>query len=120
MGLFGFFKKKKTVCDTDVSLDDILLFDKLDEQIEKYNEIRDFKPKWALYEEIYAQLVNMENCGKIARERKKKPISYLQQIIENDGPEYIYTIKFWPIWDEQRKYEIGVCVRGNPLLKRLK
>lgn len=118
MGLFDFFKKKKAVYDKDIILDDILLFDKLDEQIKKYNKLRGFLEKWPLFEEIHTQLVNLENDGKIRR-AGKKPISYLKEIIEHDGPEYAYVIEFWPIWDEQRKYEIGVCVRGDPLIKKL-
>lgn len=120
MGLFDFLKKKKVVSNNDISLDDILLFDKLDVLIEKYNKVRDFNAKWSLYREIYAQIVNLETSGKIAKAKTKKPISYLQQILDNDGPEYSYTIKFWPIWDNKRKYEIGVCVRGNPLVRKIK
>ncbi len=119
MGLFDFFKKKKAVSNNDFALEDVLLFDKLDEQIEKYNKLKDFNSKWILYEEIYAQIVNLEIVGKIKRERTKKPISYLKQILVNDGPEYCYIIQFWPIWDKKRKYKIGVCVRGEPLLKKL-
>ena len=119
MGLFDFLKRKKAVSNNDVALEDILLFDELDGQIEKYNKLSDYLEKRTLYKEIYAQIVKLETDGKIARERKKKPISYLEQILQNDGPEYIYTIKFWPIWDNKRKYEIGVCVRGNPLLRKL-
>lgn len=104
----------------DITSDDILLLDKLDGQIEKYNKARDFNEKRLLYKEIYDQILNLEIGGKIARERTKKPISYLWQILDNDGPEYCYTIKFWPIWDNNRKYEIGVCVRGDPLVRKIK
>ncbi len=102
IGLFDFFKKKKAVSNKDLASEDVLFFDKLDEQIAKYNELKDFDSKWLLYEEIYAQIVNLESIGKIKRERTKKPISYLKQILVNDGPEFCYVIQFWPIWDKKK------------------
>lgn len=116
------YKKVLLICkNKDSVLDDAsLLFDKLDEHIARYNKLSNsINEKWTLYNEIYTQIINLEIEGKIASEHTKKPISYLQDILNNDGPEYSYVIKFWQIWDYSRKYEIGVCVRGEPILRKL-
>lgn len=123
------YNKLKSVCkNKDNIADDELIFDKLDVQIEKYSKFKsfeylnsnDYNEKRKLFWVIHAQLVDLEKDGKIAREKDKKPINYLRQIIENDGPEFCYTIKFSPIWNDMREYKIGVFVRGEPLLKKLK
>lgn len=123
------YNKLQLICkNKEYIADDELIFDKLDGQIEKYSEFKgikylnsdDYNEKKELFWVIHTQLVNLEKDGKIAREKGKKPINYLQQIIENDGPEFCYTIKFRPIWNDMREYQIGVCVRGEPLLKKLK
>lgn len=121
MGLFDFFKTKKAKMNND----DVLIFDKLDKQIKKYNRMRDRRmrdriSKGEFFWKLYDQIVELENNGKIAREPGKKPISYLKELGYNDGPEYLYIIKFWPIWDKNRKYEISLCVRAEfPIIKKL-
>lgn len=40
-------------------------------------------------------------------------------ILDNDGPEYALTIGFYNPYKSKVTYEIGVCVRGTPLLKRI-
>ena len=47
-------------------------------------------------------------------------ISYLKEIMANDGPEYALIIEFYSKSFPKRKYRIGVCVRGEPLIEKIK
>ena len=71
----------------------------------------------ALYNSIYERLLELEKEDEIVREAGKKGLSYLHELLMNDGPEYSYTIVFWHKNDSARKYKIGVCVRGLPICK---
>lgn len=114
-------EKILSICNNlDTVNDNLVIFDEIDEQNHKYNKLKDFLEKWSLFEKIYEKLVALELEGKITRDYGKKPISYLMAIIENDGPEYSYIIEFSPTWDNPRIYKVGVCVRGVPLLRRVK
>lgn len=115
------YKRIKLICQNkDNYLYDELIFNELDNQIVKFANLNEYNEKTKLFCEMYAQLVDMEKTGKIVREKGKKPISYLRQIIDNDGSEFCYTIKFKPIWNDKREYQVGVCVRGDPLLRKIK
>ena len=61
----------------------------------------------------------MEKSGEIVLEPDTKGLLYLRDVLENDGPEYTYTIIFWQKGNTYKKYRIGVCVRGWPILKRI-
>ena len=52
-------------------------------------------------------------------QKQKYNISYLKTILDNDGPKYALTIGFYNPYRSKMIYEIGVCVRGTPLLKKL-
>ena len=96
-------------------------FDKLDKMISEYNSIssHDFMKKYDYYQIVYKYILSLKNENKIESDPNKKSLSYLQEIIDNDGPEYAYTITFKPVSDETVVYEIGVCVRGVPLLRKI-
>ena len=71
----------------------------------------------AMYNSIYERLLEMEKEGGIVLEPGKKGLSYLHELLMNDGPEFCYTIVFWNKDDSTRKYKIGVCIRGLPICK---
>lgn len=73
-----------------------------------------------LFWSIHERLVEMERSGEIETEVGKRPMTYLKTLLENDGPEFAYTIVFWEKGKEEEKYKIGVCVRGTPMVKRVK
>ena len=79
-----------------------------------YNPRRD-----ELFWEIYEELLELEQNGEIVSEADKRPISYLRELLCNDGPEWSYTIEFWPKSNPENRYLIGVCVRGAPIIRKL-
>ena len=79
----------------------------------------EFRKYNGLFWELYDAALEFEKCGKIKREPGKKSIGYLKEILENDGPEYCYTIEFQTIGEAENRYRIGVCVRGWPLLEKV-
>ncbi len=95
-------------------------FDFLDEQINEYSRIEEgnAKQKYDKFNEIYAYLLQLDEKENLSVEGKK-PLKYLQSIINDEGKNYFYKMKFSPAWDNDRKYEIGVCVKGDPLIKKL-
>ena len=70
-----------------------------------------------LYRSIYENLLEMERDGKIVLEPGKKGLSYLHELLMNDGPEFCYTILFWEKGHAEKKYKVGVCIRGLPICK---
>ena len=80
------------------------------EEFQKYN---------GLFWELYNAVLELEKSEKIKKEPGKKNIGYLKEILANDGPEYSYTIEFWPRGEEEKRYRIGVCVRGWPILEKV-
>ena len=61
----------------------------------------------------------LEQEGVIIKTKGKEyNISYLIDIMVNDGPEYALVIGFFNPYDKTASYEMGVCVRGRPLLKK--
>ena len=100
-------------------------FKTLEKEIENLNKIN-IKANHAardryygLYGSIYESLLEMESAGEIVLEPDKKGLSYLRELLMNDGPEFSYTIVFRRKNDESRKYKIGVCIRGIPICKPL-
>lgn len=100
-------------------------FSQIEEKIDELNKMK-LKPAHtqlgkynSLFWQIFDALVEMENEGEIVIEPNKKCISYLRDILENDGPEYSYTIIFWHSEDTNKRYKIGVCVRGLPIVKKI-
>ena len=107
----------------------------IDESIEEFNRIGEeakkaqdlnskrfttlFNQYNTMFFEILDALSKMQNSGEIIAESGKKPISYLRDILENDGPEYCYTICFRLNENSKIQYKIGVCVRGWPIIKAL-
>lgn len=96
--------------------------DKLDVMIAKLNSFsykKEFLEEWDYFKKTYTYILDLISKKIILSDPKKKSIDYLMSIIENDGPEYCYTIDFCSSLDSNRNYRIGVCVRGEPLLKKL-
>lgn len=98
-------------------------FDILENDIEQLNKINT-KANYtsrdrynSLYNSIYERLLEMEKVGRIVLEPGKKSLSYLRELLINDGPEYSYTIVFWEKNNPVKKYKIGVCIRGLPICK---
>ena len=99
------------------------LFDKLDMMIKHYHKTKKKDPnKYTFncyYWEIHKYICELEEQGKIIS-NSNKSISYLKDILKNDGPEYILIINFQSKVFPNRKYKIGVCVRGEPLIEKNK
>ena len=94
----------------------------LDRKIEAYNAINEeecFEEKIDAFQKLYAEILRAEKEGMIRSDGKKKPLRYLGSILENDGPEYCYVIPFSSA-GRLAEYEIGVCVRGTPILKKIR
>ena len=100
-----------------------LKFKKLDQMVKEYNSFgKDvFVAKQVCYfEECVDYVSQLEQEGVIIKTKGKEyNISYLMDIMVNDGPEYALVIGFFNPYDETTSYEIGVCVRGRPLLKKI-
>ena len=79
----------------------------------------EFREYIGLFWNLYDVILEFEKSGKIEKEPGKKNIGYLREILRNDGPEYCYTIEFWPRGEEEKRYSIGVCVRGWPILEKV-
>ncbi len=101
--------------------DDKKLFDDLDKMIENHQLLRNNANSSSLYDsffEIHKYICILEENGKIIT-NSKKSIKYLKDILLNDGPEYSLVIKFKSKAFMEKSYEIGVCVRGEPLIKKI-
>ena len=97
-------------------------FDKLDLMINKYNSLdcTEIMKKYEYFLQCLSYIIQLEEENKLIKYKNKKyKISYLKAILDNDGPEYALTIGFHNPYKSNVKYEIGVCVRGTPLLKKL-
>lgn len=100
-------------------------FKTLEEKIEELNNINpnannvSWERYKSLYNLIYESLLEMESKGVIAISPKDKSLSYLKELLINDGPEFSYTFVFWKRFRFWKKYKIGVCVRGLPICKPL-
>ena len=98
-------------------------FNTLEKEIEQLNSINT-RANYAsrdrfynLYNSIYEGLLEMEKDGLITIEPGSKGLSYLRELLMNDGPEFSYTVVFWEKGNVERKYKIGVCIRGLPICK---
>lgn len=98
------------------------LFDMLDLMISHYNKTKKCCKKvdalYALFFEIHKYICDLEIQDKITTDSKKS-VSYLKEILINDGPEYALIISFESKVLPKRKYRIGVCVRGEPLIEKI-
>ncbi len=94
----------------------------LEKRIEKLNRINvnannTSRDRYhALYNLIYESLLVMEKEGSIVLDPDEKSLAYLRELLINDGPEFSYTLMFRGK-DSDRKYKIGVCIRGLPICK---
>ena len=94
----------------------------LEKRIEKLNKIHvdanniSRERYHRLYNAIYESLLVLENDGSIILDPDEKSLSYLRELLLNDGPEFSYTFIFHGK-DKTQKYKVGVCVRGLPICK---
>ena len=98
-------------------------FETLEKEIEKLNKIN-FRANYtsrrryySTYNSIYQNLLEMDQNGLISIEAGSKGLGYLRELLNNDGPEFSYTVVFWAKDNPARKYKIGVCIRGLPICK---
>ena len=98
-------------------------FKTLEKEIERLNRIN-LRANYTsrdryrnLYNSIYESVLEMYQNALIAIEPGSKGLSYLRELLINDGPEYSYTVVFWEKNNPERKYRIGVCIRGLPVCK---
>ncbi|MCR5805267.1 MAG: hypothetical protein K6G47_13520 [Clostridia bacterium] len=98
-------------------------FKEVEKKIEDLNKIKPHSTSdnrdryYRLYNSIYEDLLLMEKEGTVVFEKKGKTLSYLRELLMNDGPEFSYTFEFWSRDDASKKYRIGVCIRGLPICK---
>lgn len=104
-------EKSQIVSETSILLDALSV---------EYNKIshKDFEKIWETFLRIHRIIVELYRNEKIHIYAGDCEFDYLLQIIENDGPEYLAIIIFNT--DDNNFYEIGVCVRGKPLYKKIK
>ncbi len=97
------------------------IFDTLDSMIHHYHKtkkvVRKSMSLYTPFFEIHKYICDLENQGKIITDNPKS-IKYLEELLINDGPEYALVINFESKVFPKRKYRIGACVRGEPLLER--
>ncbi len=99
-------------------------FETLEQKIEELNKIHpnaNHKSKYRykeLYRTIYEALLAMEKSGEIVvkEDKNKRSLSYLEELLINDGPEFSYTFIFHGK-EKPQKYKVGVCIRGFPICK---
>ncbi len=97
-------------------------FDKLDLMINEYNSLDcdEIMRKYEYFSNCLSYVTQLEEDNMIVKFKNKKyNISYLKTILDNDGPEYALTIGFNNPYKSKEIYEIGVCVRGTPLLRKI-
>ena len=97
-------------------------FDELDLMINEYNFIdcNKIMERYNYFLRCLTYVTRLEESNMLVKSKNKKyKISYLKTILDNDGPEYALTIGFYNPFKSNVIYEIGVCVRGTPLLKKL-
>lgn len=97
-------------------------FDILDLLINEFNSIdcNRIMKKYNCFLRCLSYVIQLEEDNLLVKYKNKEyKISYLKTILDNDGPEYALTIGFYNPVNSNAKYEIGVCVRGTPLLKKL-
>ncbi len=95
-------------------------FEKQIEQLNKINIKANYASRdryHSLYNSIYETLLEMDKKGQIVIEPGSKGLGYLRELLINDGPEFSYTVVFWPKNHPFKQYRIGVCVRGIPICK---
>ena len=97
-------------------------FDELDLMINEYNSIDcdEIMEKYNYFLHCLTYVTRLEEDNMLVKSKNKKyKISYLKTILDNDGPEYALVIGFYNPFNCNSIYEIGVCVRGTPLLRKL-
>ena len=98
-------------------------FNTLEKEIEQLNRINtkaNYTSRdryYSQYSSIYEALLEMDKNGLISIEEGSKGLGYLRELLENDGPEFSYTVIFWEKNNPSKKYKIGVCIRGIPICK---
>lgn len=98
---------------------DLNVIDALDQMVSEYNSLpeSDYDRKWSYFWKCHSTICKLFEEGKIYIPKSNFDLEYLKTIIVNDGPEYSATISFYA--SRTDFYQIGVCVRGTPLLKKL-
>ncbi len=103
-------------------VEDKKLFDTLDLMIDNYHKIKKSTKmpieSYTAFFKLHKYICDLEEQGKIITDNKKG-IKYLKEILINDGPEYALVINFESKAFPKNKYKIGVCVRGEPLIKKI-
>ena len=97
-------------------------FDELDLMINEYNSLDcdAIMKKYEYFLKCLSYVIHLEEDDMLVKcKNKKYNISYLKSILDNDGPEYALTIEFYNPFKSTVIYEIGVCVRGTPLLRKM-
>lgn len=92
----------------------------LDNYVKDYNLMKDkdYKKQFDTFFGINEEIISLHKLDKIRIYAGDCLFSYFKSIIENDGPEYAAIIIFTVTGKEF--YMSGVCVRGKPLLKKVK
>lgn len=100
------------------AIDDFILLNSMIKEYNSLNEKKDFLNQYQYFLKCLDYVTLLEEKNVLIKYKNKKyNIAYLKSILENDGPEYALVISFSSIYEEKVVYEIGVCVRGTPLLR---
>ena len=91
----------------------------LDEMVRQYNamdEKTDFRKKWDFFWSCHSAVCTMARENRLFIFAGDCEFPDLKTLIDQDGPEYSAVILFGT--DAAHLYEIGVCVRGTPILRK--
>lgn len=100
------------------AMNDFILLNSMVKEYNALNEKNDFLNKYSYFLKCLEYVIVLEEKNELIKYKNKNyNIAYLKSILENDGPEYALVITFSSIYEVNQIYEIGVCVRGVPLLR---
>jgi len=91
----------------------------IDEMVMQYSQLKgheDFLQKWDFFWKCHTVIANMALEKKLFIFAGDCDFPYLRTLIDQDGPEYSAVIIFGT--DAEHLYEIAVCVRGTPILRK--
>ncbi len=100
------------------AIDDFMILNSMVKEYNALNEKKDFLNKYNYFLKCLDYVILLEEKNELIKYKNKKyNIAYLKSILEEAVPEDALVITFSSIYDENIRYEIGVCVRGVPLLQ---
>ena len=111
-----FFKKKEVKIPPAFLYGDARTKQLLEQMVAEYNSIKGIA-QLGEFQKYHGQICRLHKENKIFIYAGECDFEYLMTLLYNDGPEFSACIIFGV--DKDTFYEIGVCVRGTPMLKKI-